>query len=73
MHIPFWLEMIFQILLMAYIVTSPFIFMWFHKVVLKEEWNDDWADRVTLRLYIFSNIGAMTISYIMQECDKLCK
>jgi hypothetical protein len=68
MQIPFSLILVFQAALISYVISSPFLFLWFHKVVMKETWNNDLADRVTVKIYIISNIAAAAISYLIQEC-----
>lgn len=59
---------LFQLVLISYTITAPFLFLWFHKVVLKEAWDGDMADKVTIRLYVMSVIGAQLMSYWIQEC-----
>lgn len=59
-----------QLSLIAYTTLSPFLFLWFHKIVLKQRWDWDLADGVTLALYLFSNIGAGYTSYMIQECGR---
>jgi hypothetical protein len=61
------LKSIYELMLITYVTTSPFIFLWFHKVVMKETWNMDIADRVTIRLYVMSTIAAGYMAYILQE------
>lgn len=67
---PFWFELICQSVLIGYVVTSPFLFFWFHKCILRQSWDDDWTDRVTVTLYFFSNLIAAYISYMIQECQR---
>ena len=67
---PFDIELIYQAILIGYMVTSPFLFMWFHKIILKETWNNDLADKVTVQLYVMSNLAAVYTSYLIQECQK---
>ncbi len=57
-------------LLISYTVGSPFLFLWFHKVVLKQVWDNDLTDRVTIRLYVISNIAVQTLGYMLTECRK---
>lgn len=59
-----------QLGLISYTVLSPFMFLLLHKIVLKEKWDWDMADGVTLGLYLVSNICASFISYQIQECGK---
>jgi hypothetical protein len=61
------LKSIYELLLIAYVTAAPFCFLWFHKVVMKETWNMDMADRVTIRLYLMSTIAAGYMAYILQE------
>lgn len=58
--------------LSAYFVVSPFLFLWFHRSILGEVWDNDLADRVTVRLYVISNIAAAYMAYIVEECGKTC-
>ena len=62
----------FEVFLICYTVGSPFLFLWFHRNVLKEDWDGDLADRVTIRLYIISNIAAQSLAYFLEECGKGC-
>lgn len=59
-----------QLCLISYTILSPFIFLLLHKIVLKEKWDWDMADGVTLGLYLVSNICASFLSYQIQECGK---
>jgi hypothetical protein len=58
--------------LTAYTVTSPFAFLWFHHVVLKQAWDNDMTDKVTIVLYILSNIVVGVLGFWVQEgcCGK---
>ena len=55
-----WVELFLQFVIIVYIVTSPFLFFLFHKNIMHELWDNDLADRVTLRLYVISNVAAVT-------------
>jgi hypothetical protein len=55
----------------AYVVSSPLVFLWFHAKVMNQKWDDDMADRVTIRLYILSNLGALFLAYSLIENWKL--
>ena len=57
----------YEIFLISYTVCSPFLFMWFHKRVLKEKWDGDGADFITAAAYITSNIMAQILMYFIQE------
>lgn len=63
-------RMLLMTALAAYPVMSPFIFLWFHKNVLKQVWDNDLTDSVTVRLWIMSNIAACYMAYVVQECSK---
>lgn len=58
---------IFELLLISYVTTSPFLFLWFHKNVMRQQWDWDLADRVTVRLYVMSNILAGYLAFSLQE------
>lgn len=64
------LKSIYELLLIAYVTTSPFAFLWFHKVVMKQEWDWDLADSVTIRLYVVSTVTAGYMAYILQEWSR---
>lgn len=70
MGMPFALELSLQTILIVYMVSSPFLFFLFHKHVLNEEWNNDFADRTTVKIWIWSNIVCAIVSYILQGCNK---
>lgn len=59
-----------QLVLISYAVVSPFLFLWFHKVVLKQRWDWDMADGITLGLYLVSNVCSSFVSYMIQECGR---
>lgn len=61
------MKALYELALIAYVTASPFGFLWFHKVVLKQEWDWDLADQVTVRLYVISNIIAGYMAYSLQE------
>lgn len=56
--------------LSAYPIVSPFLFLWFHKRVLNQVWDDDLTDSVTVRLWIMSNIAVCYMAYVFEECGK---
>jgi|GEM_PF-6101414 len=56
--------------LSAYPIISPFMFLWFHQKVMKQQWDDDLADSVTIRLWIMSNVAACYMAYVVEECGK---
>lgn len=58
---------ILEMLLITYVVLSPFAFLWFHRRVLREQWDGDFADRVVLTLYVVSNVVAQLFMYLIQE------
>lgn len=63
-------ELFLQFFLISYIICSPFLFLWFHKNILKEKWDNDTSDKVTVCIYIFSNFMACIVSYLIQECAR---
>lgn len=58
--------------LTLYTVGSPFAFLWFHHTVLKQAWDNDLTDKVTVALYILSNVLVGILSFLVQEgcCGK---
>ena len=65
------MEKIFvQMLIIFYTTASPFLFLWFHKKVLNERWDNDIIDYLTVIIYLTSNVGASLIGYMIQECGK---
>ena len=58
--------------LTLYTVASPFAFMWFHHAVLKQSWDNDLTDKVTVVLYILSNLAVGVLGFLVQEgcCGK---
>lgn len=66
----FLLEIVLQFFLISYIISSPFLFLWFHKVILNEKWDNDLSDKVTLLIYLISNLTAALVSYLIQECNR---
>ena len=54
-------------LLTVYTVTSPFAFLWFHHTVLRQTWDNDMTDKVTVTLYILSNVLAGVLGFLVQE------
>lgn len=61
---------IIQSILIGYVIGSPFLFFWFHKNILHENWDNDFTDKVTITLYLVSNIGAQWMSFVFQEMGK---
>lgn len=58
--------------LTLYTVASPFAFMWFHHAVLRQTWDNDLTDWVTVMIYIFSNVLVGILSFMVQEgCCKV--
>ena len=59
-------------LLTLYTISSPFAFMWFHHTVLRQRWDNDLADQVTVVLYVLSNLLAGVLGYWVQTagCGK---
>lgn len=45
--------------ILAYVILSPAIFMAYHKYVLKEKLDGDYADQVTFRLQWISIVGVL--------------
>jgi len=70
LFVEMWVEWFLQFVLISYIVSSPFLTFLFHKNIMKELWNDDLADRVTVRLYVISNIAAVSAIAIIREIWK---
>jgi hypothetical protein len=64
------LKSLYQLALITYTVGSPFFFLWFHRNVMKQTWDGDLADAVTLRLYVISNIAAQAAAYMLLECGR---
>ena len=65
---PIWLRATFQVLVIGGVFLLPSITLWVHKYIMKETWNDDMADRVTIRLFILAEIGLVFLSWLLQEC-----
>lgn len=63
-------ELFLQLFLIGYVICSPFLFLWFHKNILHEKWDNDLSDKVTVSVYLSSNILAGFISYLIQECAR---
>lgn len=59
-----------QLIIIGYTTTSPFLFLWFHKKVLNEKWDNDLTDYLTIIIYLTSNIIAAVIGYMIQECGR---
>lgn len=55
-----------KLALNSYVILSPFLFLWFHKKILKQKWDNDLTDWVTALIYIFSNIMVSMLDYAIE-------
>ena len=60
----------YELALISYVTASPFLFLWFHKKVLRQKWDNDLTDIVTASAYITSNVLAGWMAYLVQEWTK---
>lgn len=69
-HVTMLQHTLIQMALTAYAIGSPFFFLWFHRCVMKEAWDGDFADRVVLRLFILSQLLCVYLGWIFEQCGQ---